>query len=118
MNKQMLEQAMQKLKEDVGGALEYFSLVSLDTGQSILGYNNTEKMDAYNVLAFNALEKTIVVNEYLLVDHTDGTIGMVVKLPRYLAIVRINKEKMMVGMFLSVILPEMRENLLAAFNAN
>lgn len=110
MNKQLLDKAWATLQSDTAGALRYMSLISLSSGQSILGYNNTPREDAFLVQAVKNLQKTVQIGEYALADDTQGTTNFFIMLGQYVLLLKVDKDKIMMGMFLNVVLPDSKKN--------
>lgn len=105
MDQKILNDAVQKVQNEMGDALTYLSVVSLTTGQSLLGVFNNPRNDALVVSAFNSVKKgDDTIGDYTIIDTVEQGISTV-HVGDYVIIIGAKKEKMSMGMYMNVVLP-------------
>lgn len=113
MDQAALQTTMQKVQNQMGDALTYLSVVSLETGQSLVGVYNDPRNDALIVTAFSTLAKgNETIGDYTVIDTKDQVLSTIQN-KKYLLILGFRKDKMTLGMFMDVILVKLIEEIKA-----
>ena len=123
MNVPKLTQAIEGVKNELGGGMLACDLFAVADGQSIAGHNTQPKASAL----FNQLTDYLVkalrgsgfpgLGHYFLIDMEGNNMVVVVPLGEYRMGLLVDTKKVQLGLLLNVVLPQMIQDLRAAMEA-
>jgi len=116
MNVNMLNQAIETLKEDLGEGLLATDIFTVRDGMSVGGFNPQPKASAlFNLLATNIM-KTLKgagfpnLNKYVMMDLEDDKMVIIIPMDDYRWGILVDTSKIQLGLLVSIAIPNGIEN--------